>query len=75
MPGPDSIDAHLTIVLAALAISRHAQARGTSISKILKTLRPLRSATVTIGSQQITAQPRIPAEAFALLDDLGWRGH
>ena len=57
----DTIQAHLTIVFAALAISREAQARaGLSINKILKVLRPLRSATVTIGAQQVTAQPRIP---------------
>ena len=55
----DSTQAHLTIVFAALAISREAQTRtGLSINKILKPLRPLRSATVTIGTQQVTAQPR-----------------
>jgi hypothetical protein len=72
----DSIQAHLTIVFAALAVSREAQARaGLGISRILKVLRPLRSATITIGAQQLTAQPRIPAEARALLNDLGWSGH
>jgi transposase len=72
----DSIQAHLTIVFAALAVSREAQARtGLSISRILKTLRPLRSATITIGAQQVTAQPRIPAEARTLLSNLGWSGH
>jgi hypothetical protein len=40
----DSIDAHLTIVLAALAVSREAQQRtGTGIKKIVTTLRPLAS--------------------------------
>ena len=44
----DSIEAHLTIVFAALAVSREAQARtGLSINKIVKTLRSLRSATIT----------------------------
>jgi Transposase DDE domain len=72
----DSIQAHLTIVFAALAISREAQTRsGLSINKILKTLRPLRSATVTIGTQQVTAQPRIAAEIQTLLTTLGWSGH
>lgn len=72
----DSIQAHLTVVFAALAISREAQARsGLSINKILKTLRPLRSATVTIGTQQVTAQPRITAETRTLLTTLGWSGH
>jgi hypothetical protein len=46
-------------VFAALAVSREAQARaGLSINKILKTLQPLRSATITIGAQQVTAKPR-----------------
>jgi transposase len=72
----DSIQAHLTVVFAALAISREAQARsGLSINKILKTLRPLRSATVTIGTQHVTAHPRIPAETRTLLTALGWSGH
>ncbi len=57
----DSIEAHLTIVFAALAVSREAQARtGLSIKKIVQTLRPLRTATITLGAQQITAPPRIP---------------
>jgi hypothetical protein len=57
----DSIQAHRTIVFAALAVSREAQARaGPSSSRVLKILRPLRSATITIGARQVTAQPRIP---------------
>ena len=67
----DSIQAHLTIVFAALAVSREAQARTGLSILIFKILRPLRSATVTIGAQQVTAQPRIPAEARTLLNDLG----
>ena len=54
---------------------REAQARaGLSINRVLKVLRPLRSATVTIGAQQVTVQPRIPTEARTLLNDLGWSG-
>jgi hypothetical protein len=72
----DSIEAHLTVVFAALAISREAQARtGLSINKIVKTLRPLRTATITLGRQQITAKPRIPATAQQILDDLARGGH
>jgi len=72
----DSIDAHLTVVFAALAVSREAQDRtGVSIKKIIQTLRPLRSATITLGAQQITAPPRIPAEAQAILNDLAQGGH
>ncbi|HVQ18845.1 MAG TPA: hypothetical protein VMT27_07400 [Actinomycetes bacterium] len=72
----DSIEAHLTIVFAALAVSREAQARtGVSIKKIIQTLRPLRSATISLGTQQITAPPRIPDQAQAILDDLTQGGH
>lgn len=72
----DSIQAHMTVVFAALAVAREAQARsGLSINRILKVLRPLRSATVTIGSRQVTAKPRIPAEVRSILSDLGWGGH
>ena len=60
----DSIEAHLTIVFAALAVSREAQARtGVSIKKIIQTLRPMRTATISLGNQQITAPPRIPDHA------------
>jgi Transposase DDE domain len=72
----DSIEAHLTIVFAALAISREAQARtGVSIKKIVHTLRPLRSATISLGHQQITASPRVPDHAQTILDDLAQGGH
>ena len=68
----DSIEAHLTIVFAALAGSREAQARtGQSINKIVKTLRPLRTATITLADQQIQVPPRVPDDAQRLLDDLG----
>jgi transposase len=67
----DSIEAHLTIVFAALAVSREAQARtGLSINKIVKTLRPLRTATITVGDRQIAVPPRVPDDAQRLLDDL-----
>jgi hypothetical protein len=38
-------------------------------------LRPLRTATITLGRQQITAEPRIPAAAQQILDDLTQSGH
>ena len=72
----DSIEAHLTIVFAALAISREAQTRtGLSIKKIITTLRPLRSAVITIGRQHITAEPRVPAETQQILDALAQSAH
>ena len=46
-----------------------------SIKKIVQTLRPLRTAIISLGRQQITAPPHIPDHARALLDDLADSGH
>jgi hypothetical protein len=67
----DSIEAHLTIVFAALAISRHLQDHtGASIKKLVRTLRPLRTATIQIGSHTFEAEPTITSEASELLSAL-----
>lgn len=67
----DAIEAHLTVVFAALAISRHLQAQtGTSIKKIVRTLRPLRTVQIRLAGQTITATPMISLEARAILDQL-----
>ncbi|GAA2159887.1 hypothetical protein GCM10009826_26210 [Humibacillus xanthopallidus] len=62
----DAIEAHLTIVFTALAISREAQARiGLAIRNVIKQLRPLRSATIAINGTQQTFHP---ADQQAILD-------
>jgi DDE family transposase len=67
----DAIEAHLTIVFAALAVSRHLQdATGTSIKKLVRTLRPLRTIRVDVGGHPITAAPQITGAARAILDRL-----
>jgi len=67
----DAIEAHLTVVFAALAVSRHLQdAAGVSIKKLVHTLRPLRTVHIDVGGHPITAAPQISAEARALLDRL-----
>jgi hypothetical protein len=67
----DAIEAHLTVVFAALAVSRHLQdATDTSIKKIVRTLRPLRTVRINVGGHPITAAPQISADARALLDQL-----
>jgi hypothetical protein len=72
----DSIEAHLTIVFTALAVAREAQNRtGLSISRIIKMLRPLRTATITLGRQRITVPPRVPDNARRVIDDLANGGH
>ena len=65
----DAIEAHLTIVFTALAVSREAQERtGLSIRNVVRQLRPLRSATVLANGAEQTLMPVIPAEQQALLD-------
>jgi len=73
----ESIEAHLTVVFAALAIARTIQTRtGISIKKFLQTLRPLQSAVINTGTQTITVPPAIPPEAQDILDALtGQGGH
>ena len=54
----DAIEAHLTIVFTALAVSREVQNRtGLSLRRVLRTLRPLRSATVEINGITTTIPP------------------
>lgn len=65
----ESIEAHLTVVFAALAIARHLQQlTGLSIKKLVQTLRPLREVTVSVAGQTLTAQPQIPSDVQALID-------
>ena len=65
----DAIEAHLTIVFAALAVSREVQARtGLAIRNVLRQLRPLRSATIAINGAEQTFPPAIPAEQQTILN-------
>lgn len=65
----ESIEAHLTVVFAALAITRHLTAiTGVSIKRIVQTLRTVRSATIEINGQPLTLDPEIPAPAAAIID-------
>lgn len=67
----DEIEAHLTIVFTALAVAREAQERtGLAIRNIVRQLRPLRSATITINEAIQTLPPEISPEQQTLLDNL-----
>ena len=71
----DSIEAHLTIVLAALAISRRIEYQtGISIKQFVKILRPIRSGIVTINEKEVLAEPEIPESVETLLSRLS-SGH
>jgi hypothetical protein len=57
----DSIEAHLTIVFAALAVSRWIEARtGWSIRKFVKTARRYRTIEIQAGDHVITAADPLP---------------
>jgi len=59
----DSIDAHLTIVFAALAVSRWIQDRtGWSIEKFVKTARRYRTTFIEINGQIIPSEEDLPLE-------------
>ena len=65
----DAIEAHLTIVFTALAISGEVQARtGLAIRNVIKQLRPLRSATIAINGTKQTFAPAIPGDKQAILE-------
>lgn len=71
----DSIEAHLTIVFAALAISRVVQARsGASIKKFRTTLAPLRSAVLRTGEHRNMIHPVIPDDAATMLENIPGEG-
>jgi len=64
----DAIEAHLTIVLAALAISRNIECQTEiSIKQFVKLLRPLRSGIVSINGNELLAEPETPASVKTLL--------
>jgi hypothetical protein len=67
----EAIEAHLTIVFAALAVARHLQeVTGVTIKKLVQTLRPLRSVIIAIGDQTIPADPTPGPDARTILDRL-----
>lgn len=67
----DAIEAHLTIVFTALAVSREVQTRtGLSLRRFLRTLKPMRSATIDINGVIATFPPALEPQAEAILDAL-----
>ena len=67
----DAIEAHLTIVFTALAVSRDVQHRtGQSLRRVLRTLKPLRSATIEINGIITTIPPALSPEETTILEAL-----
>jgi hypothetical protein len=71
----DAIEAHITIVFAALAIGRNIEYQPRiSIKQFVKLLCPIRSGIVTINGNELMAEPEIPDVVKSVLNSLGW-GH
>jgi hypothetical protein len=65
----DSIEAHLTIVFAALAVTRWIEARtGWSIRKFVRTARRYRTIEIQAGQHVITAADPLPDDLRQVLD-------
>ena len=64
----DAIEAHMTVVVTALAVARHLQElTGLSLKKIIRALRPLQEITVSIaGHEHLAADPLTPAAKHIL---------
>jgi hypothetical protein len=70
----DSIEAHLTIVFAALAVSRWIEHQtGWSIRKFVKTARRYRTIQIQAGTHTISAADPLPADLRAALDQIHGR--
>lgn len=67
----EAIEAHLTIVFAALATARWLQTTTSiSIKRLIRTLRPLRQVTIQLAGQTLTAQPRIDPDTTHTIEKI-----
>ncbi|UER55460.1 IS1634 family transposase [Kineosporiaceae bacterium SCSIO 59966] len=74
----DAIEAHLTVVMAALAVARHLQnTTGMSLKKIIQALRPLQQITVNIAGHEHPASDPLTDTARTIIDAVGvkWPTH
>lgn len=70
----ESIEAHLSIVFAALAVSRWIEdTTGWSIKKFVKTVRRYRTIQIQAGDHTITAADPLPAHVHAVLEAIKTR--
>ena len=67
----DSIEAHLTIVFAALAVTRHlTDTTGYSIKRIITTLRPVRDVMIRVRGQYVMAETPLDGTAAEIIAKL-----
>lgn len=74
----ESIEAHLSIVLAALAVTRYVEdATDWSIKKFVRTVRRYRTIEIQAGAHTVTAEQPLPDDVRAALDAIHCRaaGH
>ncbi len=64
----DAIEAHLTVVMASLAVARHLQdVTGISIKHVIRALKPLQDVTINLNGHHLTAAPRPTGTAKDIL--------
>ena len=67
----DAIEAHLTMVMAALAVARYLrEATGMSIARIVRELRGLQEVVININGHHINAAPQLNPKAEQILTAL-----
>ena len=67
----NAIEAHLTVVMASLAVARHLQeATGISIARIVRELRGLQDVTINLNGHHLTAADPLTPEAEEILTAL-----
>jgi hypothetical protein len=68
---PESIQAHLSVVFAALAVGRLVEERtGWSIRRFVRTTRRYRTVQIRVGQQILTAADPLPDELRAALENI-----
>jgi hypothetical protein len=75
----DSINAHLTVVFAALAVGQWIEAAtGASLRRFVQSTRPIRQDVIEVAGQQLMAEHDVPpavAQALAAVNAAASRGH
>ena len=67
----DTIEAHLTVVMASLAVARYLQdTTGISIKRVIRALKPLQEVTINLNGHHLTAAPRLTDTANDILTAL-----
>ena len=64
----DAIEAHLTVVMASLAVARYLQdATGISIKRVIRALKPLQEVTINLNGHHLTAADPLTSQAEGIL--------